>query len=375
MIGIFGTHFDPMALERTASGKASETLVQALDGIDQEFQEARLTSVYLFGKLRGDDIAVGAAKHEEKGLIPFICKTIDDHFERLGHLPESSEKRRIYQQLERLRELEESSISARNFVEHALASSNEHMMRQRDRNQMEQERQQESRDLKELRLKLYSAQDRTQLQDIQKDQREKEDGRRHERERKTVMADAKDQLPDSEWYFTSCFDEDTAASIRSRALQRFQAIQFQKIPSAAATKSVAEVEAFVQQSLQFVERHFCLAVEESLKLFETCQHRAQSHYNETSEKFDGLSQGETASRRKTRCNLWGLEARAKKMGRAVDFMKSFKVDPELLAELPASSSSPSDAPQLGMNAANAPDGWDGFAKDLACGLNPNRFGL
>lgn len=309
-----------MALERTASGRASENLVKALDGIDQEFQEARLVSVHLFGKLRGDDVALGASKQEEKGLIPFIFKTIDDHFDRLGHLPESSEKRRIYQQLERLRELEESSISARNFVEHALASSNEHMMRQRAR--------------------------------------------------KSFMADGLHESPDSECHFTNCFDETTAASIRSRALQRFQAIRFQKIPSAAATQSVAEVEAFVQQCLLFVERHFCLAVEESVNLFETCQKRAQSHYDETSEKFDGLSQGETASRRKTRCNLWGLEARAKKMGRAVDFMKSFKVDPELLAEQPAS-----DAPQLGTHAANAPDGWDGFAKDGACGLDPHRFGL
>jgi hypothetical protein len=69
--------------------------VKALDGIDQEFQEARLISVYLFGKLRGDDVALGASKQEEKGLIPFIFKTIDDHFDRLGHLPESSEKRRM----------------------------------------------------------------------------------------------------------------------------------------------------------------------------------------------------------------------------------------------------------------------------------------
>jgi hypothetical protein len=195
-----------------------------------------------------------------------------------------------------------------------------------------------------------------------------------QRARKTFMADAMGQSPDSECYFTNCFDETTAASIRSRALQRFQAIQFQKIPSAAATQSVAEVEAFVQQCLQFIERHFCLAVEESLNLFETCQKRAQSHYNETS-KFDGLSQCKTVSRRKTRCNLWGLEARAKKMGRAVDFMKSFEVDPELSAEQPASLSLPSDVPQLGTHAANAPDGWDGFAKDSACGLDHHRFGL
>jgi L1 cell adhesion molecule like protein len=32
-----------------------------------------------------------------------------------------------------------------------------------------------------------------------------------------------------------------------------------------------------------------------------------------------------------------------------------------------------NSPTLGMNAANAPDGWEGFAKDSACGLNPHRF--
>jgi hypothetical protein len=311
-----------MALERTASAQASESLVKALDDIDQEFQEARLTSVYLFKKLRDD---AAASQQEEKGLIPSIFETIDHHVDALGHLPESSEKRRIYQQLERLRQLEESSISARNFVEHALASSNEHTTRQRAK--------------------------------------------------KTDTADAKDQLRDCEWHLTSCFDETTAASIRSRALQHAQAIRFQKIPSAAATHSVAEVEAYVQQCLQFVERHFCLAVEESLKLFDTCHKRAQSHYDQTSEKFDSVSQGETASRRKTRCNLWGLDARAKKMGRACVFLKSFEVDPELLAEQPESSPLPSEAMRLGTQAANAPDGWDGFAKDSACGLNPHRFGL
>jgi hypothetical protein len=76
-----------------------------------------------------------------------------------------------------------------------------------------------------------------------------------------------------------------------------------------------------------------------------------------------------------RAAIYGDWKRAKKMGRAVDFMKSFKVDPELSAEQPASPSLPSDVPQLGTHAANAPDGWDGFAKDSACGLNPHRFGL
>jgi hypothetical protein len=48
--------------------------------------------------------------------------------------------------------------------------------------------------------------------------------------------------------------------------------------------------------------------------------------------------------------------------------------PELLTEKSESSSSPSDVPQLCMTAANGPDGWRGFAKDSACGLDPHRFG-
>ena len=139
---------------------------------------------------------------------------------------------------------------------------------------------------------------------------------------------------------------------------------------------MSDAEAFVERGLHFVERQFCHAVEESLKLFEACCSRAQKHHDDTSEKFDGLSLGETASRRKTRCNLWGLDARAKKMGRAVDFLRSFKVDPDLLADsLPPSSSSDHPVLQLGTTAANAPDGWEGFARDSACGLDPHRFGL
>jgi len=369
-----------MSLQRTSSGQVEESLLATLDDIDQQFQEARLVSFYLFQRLRGDDVAVGSAKEEEKGLLPSVCRIMDDCLDKLGQLPESSEKRRIYQHLERLRELEESSISARHFVEHVLASCSEHLTRLRDRNRMVHQRNQESRELQALRQQLQGVQELVQLGAMQLEQREQE--QRHERERSKLAPalTAKDQLPESDSYFTQCFDEDAAAALQARALAHFQAFQFQKIPVPTAVKTVSDAEAFVERGLHFVERQFCHAVEESLKLFEACSSRAQKHHDDTSEKFDGLSRGETASRRKTRCNLWGLDARAKKMGRAVSFLRSFKVDPvvdpDLLADLPPPSSSP-DHPvlQLGTNAANAPDGWEGFARDGACGLDPHRFGL
>jgi hypothetical protein len=40
---------------------------------------------------------------------------------------------------------------------------------------------------------------------------------------------------------------------------------------------------------------------------------------------------------------------------------------------PAAAAPAAATLHLGMNAVNAPDGWEGFAKDSACGLDPHRF--